>query len=90
MIYHITVKTVFYPLFFQVSTPIASHMRMQLSQALTSFSVNFMLEVLLMTPVLNIPLSFLGDDPAIDVIHGLANTDLLPIGQLRPAVQKTR
>jgi len=76
---HDTLNAIFHPLFLQVAVPIAANMRMELSKALTEFLINYMIELILVTPGVNIPLSFLGDDPAIAIVQGYGHTGLLPL-----------
>eukprot|EP00931_Biecheleriopsis_adriatica_P111058 TRINITY_DN8539_c0_g1_i1.p1 TRINITY_DN8539_c0_g1~~TRINITY_DN8539_c0_g1_i1.p1 ORF type:complete len:621 (-),score=108.74 TRINITY_DN8539_c0_g1_i1:15-1877(-) len=71
------VDAIFYPIFFQVAVPIAANMRLVLSQALCEFTIDLILEIINLIPVLNIPLGFVADDSAISVLHAYGNALLL-------------
>eukprot|EP00931_Biecheleriopsis_adriatica_P111059 TRINITY_DN8539_c0_g2_i1.p1 TRINITY_DN8539_c0_g2~~TRINITY_DN8539_c0_g2_i1.p1 ORF type:complete len:765 (-),score=85.31 TRINITY_DN8539_c0_g2_i1:55-2349(-) len=74
-----TVETVFYPLFFQVAVPIAANVRMTLSAELVQFCVSYLLEILLLTPGVNMFTGFIGDPYAEHIIRSYADTGLLPL-----------
>lgn len=72
-----TVQAVFYPLFFSIAVPIADTLRMKLSEELCAFSINYMVEIVLVTPFLSEFFAFLGDEASMATIHAFAGTDLL-------------